>query len=83
MSYEGVNSGRDRPRSSFMERMEMVIAGLTKVVETKVTEERNEPPNPEPGRGMVVAKRFYKKKPTLFFAEVNLMKADYWLMDME
>ena len=77
MSYEGVNSGGDRPRSSSMERMERVIAGLIKVVETKVIEERNEPPNPEPGRGMNVAERFYKKKLTLFFAEANLMKADY------
>ena len=46
-------------------------------------EKRNEPPNPKPGRGINVAERFYKKKPILFFAEIDPMKADYWLMDME
>ena len=60
-----------------MARIERVVARLVRVVETKATEERQEPPNSESGRGMTVAKRFYNKKPTLFFAEVKAMKADY------
>ena len=37
----------------------------------------------DPGRGITMARRFFKKKPTLFFVEVDPMRADYWLMHIE
>ena len=60
-----------------MERIERVVVGLVRVVETSITEERQELPNPKLGKGMMVAERLYKKKLPLFFVEAKAIKVDY------
>ena len=65
-----------------MEMIESVMSGLVKVAKTRSTEERRKSLNLEPGRGMTVVKRFYKKKPILFFVEVDSMKLGHYLMDI-
>ena len=61
ISPEEVSLGRDQRRFASMERIESVVTGLVRMVETRVIKERHKPPNSKSGSGMIVAKRFYNK----------------------
>ena len=77
MSQDEASSGREQPCFASMDQIERVVVRLVRVVETKVIEERHKPLNPKLGKGITIAKRFYKKILNLFFVKVKAKKAYY------